>query len=423
MLDSARFAGDNFYVNQNEYDGLAIGCALLIISTIVYYVLTVVLELTVSMCPRNIGPVMSVVSCCCRGLARKKMEEATLKARGRKSLRSAAAEGAGGASSDLQVNPMAMRAHAASDPAFDGSGLVDAEQVRHIDQPTSAMWRAVQSSYVRLTGMLDALQGDIRELKKKGDTGPTANAGTLAGARNRRQFQPVIRAEEEEEEATSPSLRGLSGGRLPSIRSLGSLPGTATLVNPLAVGAAETAAVAPAQHVAGLSSFAALRKAPARKPSNIASALGLSRSSSASDDEDTQRATDSKASAGRGAGAVDQRGRGAGAVAKAALGTGGRRARVMTVASDDPEVEMPVEPSAHSTDGTDSSHSTDNESSIDGNAAQSEDSPPAVVNAESPESNEDVGATEPLVAAKSSVSPRPSEEATAEGGLDASPSS
>lgn len=40
MFDSARFAGDNYFVNLQEYKALAYSAILLISATIVYYVLT-----------------------------------------------------------------------------------------------------------------------------------------------------------------------------------------------------------------------------------------------------------------------------------------------------------------------------------------------------------------------------------------------
>jgi len=190
MLDSKRFAGDSFYVNQNEYTGLAIGTVFVIALTIAYYATTILLELMTVFCPNRIGPLIGCLGVCFRSCGRKALQEAMIKAKGK---RGGVGARSSAFTSDMHVNPFLVKQGANELSVDPSSGIIDMSQIASIDMPTSAMWRAVQGSYGRLTDMTTDLQAELRTLKRELEDG-ASKRGPVAGktaVRSRTQFKPA----------------------------------------------------------------------------------------------------------------------------------------------------------------------------------------------------------------------------------------
>jgi hypothetical protein len=240
MLDSKRFAGDSFYVNQNEYTGLAIGTVFVIALTIAYYVTTILLELMTVFCPNRIGPLIGCLGVCFRSCGRKALQEAMIKAKGDR--KGGVGARASGFSSDMHVNPFLVKLGANELSVDPSSGIIDISQIASIDMPTSAMWRAVQGSYGRMSEMMTSLQTEVRTLKRELEAG-VGKRGPVAGktaVRSRTQFRPAT--------AHAEDADGVPG------TAEGATPAGMAKAGPRPTSAAGVSLVATAD-MAGLNSF------------------------------------------------------------------------------------------------------------------------------------------------------------------------
>jgi hypothetical protein len=201
MLDSTRFAGDKFYLNQGEYAGLAIGCIFIITSTIIYYVCCIALELTVVFCPHRITSFFNVTKCLCKRFTERKLRGAQVKAtssNGRAS-RVSFTGGKGGPALGMVINPAFLKGDGTGKGIKENErGLLGGESVEGMAEPPTSLevWNSIKASYARMAKMITSLQEENKNFKKAAASNEINNAvantnGKSSSAGGRKSGTPV----------------------------------------------------------------------------------------------------------------------------------------------------------------------------------------------------------------------------------------
>jgi len=189
--------------------------------TLGYYLLTFVLDMSLLLCPQRSQGLFAI----CQKREGPKGRAGAKNAAGGVGLGGPGsgddASGGSGAG-EMHVNPFMLKQMSANkggdeDNTFgDVAGILDPTAVAAMSGvPSDGMWKAIQASYGRLAVMVDSLRAELRDSKKAADAVSAAENGRAGGhgranplaAKTRRQFGPVMRRDEDEEEGGAAKLK------------------------------------------------------------------------------------------------------------------------------------------------------------------------------------------------------------------------
>lgn len=200
MFDSGRFSGYLSTTYATEYNSLAIAAALLILTSVAYYVVVLLVDLSMTLCPERVAP--AIASATCSATQKRAERSATSK------LAAGAAQLAGDESaaqaSAMQVNPFMLSAAAAgaegSSATSTALGVLDPSYVDGIQgEPNATLWAAVKDSYRRIHSTVVDVTKTLQEVRKEHDI-LQETVGNMAArhvvARTKNSFSPTTSAQE-----------------------------------------------------------------------------------------------------------------------------------------------------------------------------------------------------------------------------------